>query len=438
MSDVGIAPAPAPSAPPAPAPQAPAAPPRIAHEVVIDQNPANPPAPIGSQAPPSPQARAESRREAIQKSFAKSREGKSFPEAPAKPGHNRPPEPLEPAPAAPPPKEKTPPPAGGIDLRRPPSADTALPPARGEHGHFAPRADRAQRPAQQQAPQGQQLPASDPYRAPLARMSQASKAEWHAAPAHVRAEVHRMHREFSNFHQQARQLHEAFKPLQPYYDLARSQGTTLDRALNNYVSMENKLRADPIGGLDVLVRNMNLRTADGQQITLADIAQYVLSRTPEQHAQLQTQNLTSAHNSHINQLTQQISQLAGVVQHMQARQQYRNQYRQMKRGVDRFAATHPRIDEPGFGDVVVQELKAGHRLDHAYARANLLHPPGRTAPAAQTRAPAAQTRAPDRSISGSPAGAPATFDVRTPRRGGQPPSRRDIIAHAVRRASGSL
>ena len=66
--------------------------------MVIDQNPANPPAPVGSQAPPSPQARAESRREAIQKSFTKSREGKSFPEAPAKPGHNRPPEPLEPAP----------------------------------------------------------------------------------------------------------------------------------------------------------------------------------------------------------------------------------------------------------------------------------------------------------------------------------------------------
>jgi hypothetical protein len=400
--------------------------------VVIDQNPANPPAPVGSQAPPSPQARAESRREAIQKSFTKSREGKAFPEAQAKPGHNRPPEPLAATAAPASPKEKTPPPAGGIDLRRPPSANTALPPARGEHGHFAPRADRAQQPAAQQAPQGQQLPASDPYREPLARMSQAAKANWHAAPAHVRAEVHRMHREFSNFHQQARQLHEAFKPLQPYYDLARSQGTSLDRALNNYVSMENKLRADPIGGLDVLVRNMNLRTPDGQQITLADIAQYVLSRTPEQHAQMQTQNLTSAHNSHINQLTQQISQLAGVVQHMQARQQYRNQYRQMKRGVDRFAATHPRIDEPGFGDIVVQELKAGHQLDHAYARANLLRPPGRTNPAAQTRAP-------DRSISGSPAGAPATFDGRTPRRAGQPPpSRRDIIAHAVRRASGSL
>jgi len=437
MSDVGIAPAPAPSAP---APQAPApqAPPRIANEVVIDQNPANPPAPVGSQAPPSPQARAESRREAIQKSFAKSREGKSFPEAQAKPGHNRPPEPLAAAVPALSPKEKTPPPAGGIDLRRPPSPNTALPPARGEHGHFAPRADRAQQPARQQAPQGQQLPAGDPYREPLARMSQAAKANWHAAPVHVRAEVHRLHREFSNFHRQAQAVYNAFKPIRPYYDLAQSHGTTLDRALNNYVSMENKLRADPIGGLDVLVRNMNLRTADGQQITLADIAQYVLSRTPEQHAQMQTQNLTSAHNSHINQLTQQISQLAGVVQHMQARQQYRNQYRQMKRGVDRFAATHPRIDEPGFGDIVVQELRAGHQLDRAYARANLLHPPGRNAPAAQTRAPAAQTRAPDRSISGSPAGAPATFDVRTPRRAGQPPSRRDIIAHAVRRASGSL
>src|SRR4051812_19951386 len=158
MSDAGIAQAPQVPAPQAPAPQAPAppAPPRVAHEVVIDQNPANPPAPIGSQAPPSPQARAESRREAIQKSFAKSREGKSFPEALAKPGHNRPPEPLAAPAALASPKEKTPPPAGGIDLRRPPSADLAPSLARGEHGHFAPRADRAQQSqSTRQAPQGQ-------------------------------------------------------------------------------------------------------------------------------------------------------------------------------------------------------------------------------------------------------------------------------------------
>ena len=54
--------------------------------------------------------------------------------------------------------------------------------------------------------------------------------------------------------------------------MARSQGTSLPAALNNYIGIEHKLRSDPIGGLDVIVNNLNLRTSDGRRITLADVA----------------------------------------------------------------------------------------------------------------------------------------------------------------------
>ena len=43
-----------------------------------------------------------------------------------------------------------------------------------------------------------------------------------------------------------------------YHEMAQQHGTTLDRALNNYVTMEQKLRQDVIGGLDIIVNNLNL------------------------------------------------------------------------------------------------------------------------------------------------------------------------------------
>jgi hypothetical protein len=75
---------------------------------------------------------------------------------------------------------------------------------------------------------------------------------------------------------------EAMRPLRPYHDLARQQGTTLHEAVDNYVGIENKLRADPIGGLDVIINNLNLRTPDGRRIG----TRRRLSRpnqSPEQH-----------------------------------------------------------------------------------------------------------------------------------------------------------
>jgi TolA-binding protein len=160
-----------------------------------------------------------------------------------------------------------------------------------------------------------------------------------------------------------------------------------------------------------------------------------LSRTPEQHALTQTGNVTSAHNAQIAQLTQQVTQLTAALQHMHNQQQQRQRYNQTKRGVDRFAETHPRIDEAGFSDVVVQELSAGYGLKQAYQRAQLLRPNG---VAAQTRPNgAAQTRTVDRSISGAPSAAPS--NGKAPRRAGaQPTNRRDVIAAAIRKANGSL
>jgi len=427
------------SAPTAPPPSAPTP---AQGEVVINQNPTTTPTPIGPQAPDKPEAG--SRREAIQRAFNKSREpDQPKPKAAeAKMGHNNPPEDMKreakPAPKSYPSGDDEG--EGKIDLRRRQSDQP-----RGDRGQFAPRAPQAGQPdrnagaptgepqvGQQPAVSGQphkQLPANTPYRDPPQRMAEHAKAEWHAAPESVRGEVHRMHQEFSRAYNAFKGDHDVMNTIREYHEMATAHGTTLDKALGNYVGMEQKLRSDPIGGLDMIISNLNLRTPEGEKITSRDVAYHILSQTPDQQKVLQTANQTTALSHQLGQLHQQNQHLAQQVNQMQ----YAQTFSYTRSEVDRFAETHPRFDE--LGELIEYELKFGHDLETAYRRADLLSPN----PAAQTRSPAAQTRNPDRSISGAPESAlPSGSERRQRKSGEKQPSRRDTIQRAINRVNGAL
>jgi hypothetical protein len=441
MSDVNIS-APPPSAP---APAAPAP----ANEAPINTNPVSSPQPIGSQAPPAPvdpdkhrgsshrpMSRAEAARESIRKAFARAEEP-----GPAKPrmGHNNPPEEMKKEKAAPP-KEET---QGELNLKRRPDDQ---PRPRGEHGHFAAAsaastATDAQQPAQvAPSPQAGQpaspapsnvipLPEHAPYREPPRRFDERAKADWHAAPESVRASVHRMQQEFSQAYERMHGDHQEMERIRHFHDLAQQHGTTLEKALTNYTGMEAKLRADPVGGLDVIINNLNLRTPNGERIGLRDIAWHVLNQTPDQHQATQLQNSQSAIARQMQELREQQMAIAQATQQMQ----YEQRFAHTRGEVDRFAEAHPRLDE--LGDVIQSELALGFDLPTAYKRAELLRPAGPAAHAAQTRTAPAQTRTTDRSISGAP---DRSSNGSGRGRSDKPAGRRDIIASAIRRASGAL
>ena len=211
-----------------------------------------------------------------------------------------------------------------------------------------------------------------------------------------------------------------------FHKMAADQGTTLQTALTNYVGMEQKLRADPIAGLDVIVNNLNLRTPDGEKIGLRDIAYHVLSQSPDQLRQLQMGNQQQAASQQIGALHQQIQSLQQTVQQMHTNQQFV----QTRSAIDVFADTHPRFDE--LGTVIERELKLGFDLETAYRRAELLHP---TTRAPQTRNPSAQTREPDRSIHGTSEIGP-NGTSRRPRQAS--PTPRAAVANAIARLNGSI
>jgi hypothetical protein len=408
MSDIGQAAPAAPISTPAPAPQA--APQQA--EVPIQQN-VERPTPIDTQFPQK-----ETRRDSIQKAFDKAGKTEVKPETKHRGmGDNHPPEPME--------KEK-------LDLKKPPPKDGDRP--RSEHGHFAPRQEEGRQPPSPnggfppQSANGQQkaplahgtnpLPEHAPYRDPPPRMAPHAQAEWHQAPESVRGEVHRMHKEMSDAYQRFRADHEEMNTIRPFHQMAQEHGTTLQRALNNYTTMERKLVEDPFGGFDMITSNLNLHTPEGQKLTFRDLAYAYLQQSPEQHKLLQQQNAQSSQSYQLGAINQKVDAIANHFQQMQ----YQQAHQYMRSGVDQFAATHPRFDE--LGAQIHQEVMLGFDLDTAYQRADRLYPATHAAQTRQTT-PSAQTR--DKSISGAPSSSPSDG-----RRGnGKQVSSREAVTAAI-------
>jgi hypothetical protein len=399
--------------------------------VQINQNPVNSSNPLGPQAPHAPtgeleggKGRPQSRREAIQAAFdrankpqaktAKPAEKASPPAAEAKKGHNQPPEDT---------------PQEGLDLKKRPSDQPQQDRPRGERGQFAPRAKAEDGQTGQTGQNGQtaparKLPEGVPYRDPPPRISERARQDWDTAPESVRGDYHRLHQEAEGIHRHYKAVADAYQPVAHFDQMARQHGTTLQAALTNYVSMEQKLRADPVGGIDVIVNNLGLKAPNGQPIGLRDIAYHVLSQSPEQLQMLQQGNQQTAASQQIGALHQQVNGLKSALQQMHTEQQFK----QVRSAVDQFAESHPRFDE--LGTIIERELKLGFDLETAYRRADRLFP-GNTA--AQTRTTPAQTRPVDRSISGSPDVTGSNPASRKPQK---TPERREAIQNAIRRVNG--
>lgn len=406
-------------------------------EIPINQNQPSSPTPISNTPPErAPAERAVGRREAIQQAFDRANNpkaekrttepAKAPPKArEAKMGDNQPPEATE-----------------KLNLKKRPSEQGDIP--RGERGQFAPRQAASAQAAQDAqsnasrasghpdaASQQKQLPANAPFREALPRMSEQAKAAWADTPEHVRADVHRVHQEFVQAYQTHKADVDAMTEIRHFQHMATQHGTTLKTALTNYVGMENKLRADPIGGLEQLVYNLNLKADNGGRVTLRDIAHHVMTRTPEQLRQMQQGNVQQGQQQGMSQLHQEVAGLRQTVQQMHTERQFT----QLRGGVDSFAddGQHPRFDE--LGDIIHEEVARGYSLEDAYRRAELLRP---TTQAVQNRAQPAQSRDTDRSISGAPAAASGSSPKATSGKLAKAVGRREAIGNAIRHVNGSL
>jgi hypothetical protein len=260
-------------------------------------------------------------------------------------------------------------------------------------------------------------------------MAEHGKRDWANTPESVRGEVHRVQAEFAKAYTFFKDSHEAFKPIKKFHQMAQQHGTTLEAALTAYTGMEQRLRSDPVAGMETIVNNLGLKDPEtGRPIGLRDFCYYVLNQSPEQLKMVQQGNQQQAAAHQIGALHRKIEGLENTVQQWQTAQQFNY----TRSAVDQFASTHPRIDDNAFGEVVKNEIALGFDLETAYRRAELLLP---ATHAAQTRTPPAQTRPSDKSIYGSPGVTPSDGASRRPKE--PSPTPRAAFQNAMHRLNGA-
>jgi len=391
-----------------------APPPPPTTEVTIpDQTPSGANGEVGQQAPDkSPEQRAHernaARRASVEKAFAKARENAEAKEASESS------------------ESKTP------DAKAKAPEINAEPRNRGDGGRFVstqPAASEVNAKAGQPAEQPKHAPLAEdaPYRDPPPRFSEVAKKEWAAVPESVRGAIYTAHQEMQNGIRHYQQQAAAFNSVRDYHEMAQRQGGSLRDALDNYWGIEQKLRGDLLGGVDLIINNLKLPGPNGQRYNVYDFARDVLQLSPEQHRLTQQQNAVQANNIRLQQIDKRMESIAAGFQQMQ----YRQNFTWTRSQIDQFADKHPGFDDRI--DVIKQELEHGYPLDEAYRRAIRLRPlngNGATR-AAQTRDTSAQTRPEeiDRSISGAPNGSMSTSRD-TPKK---KVSSREALLNAARR-----
>lgn len=298
-------------------------------------------------------------------------------------------------------------------------AAKAEPKARDETGKFTQKAAPDAQPSQ--PVEQKQAVATEPPKQPTAfheapkRFSDDAKAAWEAAPEPVRAEIHRAVKELETGITQYRDVVE---PLKPYLQMAQRHNTSLTKALDQYIGLEQALKSqnvnEKLAGIEEVFRHAG--------ISPRDYAAHILGQTPDQ--------VQSQQDATIAELRQEISglkqQLGGVTQSVQTQRE-----QAALQEVNKFATDHPRFEE--LADIIVEEMKHGYSLQDAYDRAERLNPAPVKAPASSPVIPAkpadAHTKG-TKSISGTPSPGSSPSAKQSPS-----PSIRDALKRAMARAS---
>jgi hypothetical protein len=263
---------------------------------------------------------------------------------------------------------------------------------RDDAGRFAPKTDAPAKPVEakpaEAAPEAQpttEQPVT-PVDAP-SRFTPAAKAAFASAPPELQAEIRRLETETTKGIETYKA---AYEPVRRFDDMARQSGTTLERALEGYVGMENMLRSDPVKGMLAICQNAGI---DPQAMAQA------LSGQPSQGG---ASPEVAAMQAHIRRLEEQVQGVGRTITERDVLSQ-----------VQSFAKDRPRFDELS-GDIArILQTGFASNLAEAYEIADRLKPAPVAAPApAPASAPVAvpampdpaQTRKASLSITGSPTG----------------------------------
>lgn len=123
------------------------------------------------------------------------------------------------------------------------------------------------------------------HQEPPARFLPEARTKWGNVPNEVKAEVHRVAQEYESEIAKGKQATERYEPLRQFDEIAQKNGRELKDSLAKVVQIETALARSPVIGLEMILREIGPRKADGSPVSLYEIAQVIAKQTPQQFAQ---------------------------------------------------------------------------------------------------------------------------------------------------------
>lgn len=228
-----------------------------------------------------------------------------------------------------------------------------------------------------------------------------AKELWRNTPNEVKAEVNRVLREAEEETTRVREVTERYEEIRPYDELARQSGRAgVHESLEEVRQLEVMMQQNPIAALNRILMQAGPRKADGQPVSLFEVASHIVQQGPQGYQQMVAQKpQQQGPDPEVANLRAELTQMK-----VQAA---------AREIIEPFAAKHPRYDE--LQDDIALFLQSGkipaslsaqERLAAAYDMAVRINPTSHVAPA-DDEAPASTRRADDfggstKSIKSSP------------------------------------
>lgn len=237
------------------------------------------------------------------------------------------------------------------------------------------------------------------YVEPPAKMLPRAKELWRNTPREVQGEVERIHRELESEIQRHTETNQRYESIREFDELAKSNGRDLRDSLVKVSQIENLMQRSPLAGLNAILQEMGPTKADGQRISLYEIAEHIVSQGPHGYQQTMAQ----AH-----QQVQQPQGPAPEVQQLQKQIAEMQQQQLAAQIIEPFRAANPRYDELQDhiaifleSPMVPKTLSPADRLAAAYDMAERINPSSSVEPPEPTADLGATDRRADDSFSGS-------------------------------------
>lgn len=207
-----------------------------------------------------------------------------------------------------------------------------------------------------------------------------AKELWRNVPHPVRRDIDIMQRQHQEEIARHREASERYEPIRHYDELARQNGRDLAYSLERVKLIEETMQANPLAALELVLQEAGPRKANGQPLSLYEVAEFVVNQGRDQYQGMVAQGMPKQpHPAELQaqQQQEQLMQLQARLVEMEV--------------IAPFRESHPRYDElEGTiatilnSGMIPSNLSQAERLELAYAYAERLNPSSKDEPVSNT------------------------------------------------------